>query len=210
MTSAHASSRIEQRAPEVDGDATRPQRADARKNRERLLAVADAIFAAQGVSASTEDVAREAGVGIGTVFRHFPTKAALLEAVVVGRLRRFADEAHALARDDSVDAGEAFFTLFARAADQSAAKNAVAAALADTGVDVSTATRPIMEEMRRSLELLLIRAQRSGAVRADVDVDDVVALLIGAARAAEHTGRDRANLAHAVVIICDGLRPPSR
>lgn len=187
---------------------TRPFRADAQKNRVRVLAAAEAVFAAQGVTASTEEVAREAGVGIGTVFRHFPTKEALLEAVIVRRLQRFADEAHDLAADTSADPGESFFALVRRSADQSAAKNAIAAALADAGVDLSVATGPMMAEMRSSLDILLTRAQSAGAVRDDVGINEVIALLIGAARAAASTGGDQAVLARTVEIICDGLRPP--
>ena len=67
---------------------SRTLRADARRNRARLLEVADRVFTERGVGAPTEEVARAAGVGIGTVFRHFPTKEALLEAVYVARLRR--------------------------------------------------------------------------------------------------------------------------
>ena len=65
--------------------AAKPLRADARRNQARVLAAAEAVFAAKGTAASTEEIARQAGVGIGTVFRHFPTKQALLEAVLVGR-----------------------------------------------------------------------------------------------------------------------------
>jgi AcrR family transcriptional regulator len=186
----------------------RPLRADAQKNRARVLAAAEAVFAAQGVTASTEEVAREAGVGIGTVFRHFPTKEALLEAVIVCRLQRFADEARALSADSSADPGESFFALVRRSADQSAAKNAIAAALADAGVDLSVETGPMMAEMRSSLDILLTRAQSAGAVRDDVGINEVIALLIGAARAAASTSGDQAVLARTVEIICDGLRPP--
>ncbi len=157
--------------------------------------------------ASTDEVARAAGVGIGTVFRHFPTKDALLEAVVVNRLRRFVDEARVLEADD--DAGRAFFTLVARAADQSAAKNAALAALADSGTGLAAETRPIMHEMRRIFASLLSRAQAIGAVRTDVGVDEVSALLFGAARATEFTGWDRDVLGRMVEVICDGLRPQS-
>jgi AcrR family transcriptional regulator len=191
-----------------DDNVTRPLRADAQKNRARVLAAAEEVFAARGVTASTEDVAREAGVGIGTVFRHFPTKEALLEAVIVSRLRRFADEAHALAAATTADPGHNFFTLVWRAVDQSTVKNAVAAALADAGVDLTPATQPIMAEVRNSLDVLLTRAQQACAVRDDVGVDEVVALLIGAARAAESTGGDQTVLMRTVAIICDGLRPP--
>src|SRR3989442_539577 len=61
-------------------------RADARRNRARVLEAAEAVFAASGTAASTEEIARRAGVGIGTVFRHFPTKEALLEAILVDKL----------------------------------------------------------------------------------------------------------------------------
>jgi AcrR family transcriptional regulator len=190
--------------------ATRGLRADARRNRARVLAAAETVFAAQGVTASTEDVAREAGVGIGTVFRHFPTKEALLEAVIVSRLQKFVARANALAGDEEIDAAEAFFSLLALAVDQSAAKNAVAAALADAGIDLVALTSPIMAEMRKALETLLVRAQQTGAVRTDVGVDEVTALLIGAARAAGAMGWDRDVLTRMVTVISDGLRPPPR
>lgn len=186
-------------------EAIRSQRADARRNRARVLEAAEEVFATRGVMASTDEVARAAGVGIGTVFRHFPTKDALLVAVIVNRLRRFADEARALEAED--DPGRAFFTLVARAADQSAAKNAALAALADRGSELAAETRPIMGEMRRIFATLLTRAQAVGAVRSDIGVDEVTALLFGAARAAEFSGWDRDVLARMVGVISDGLRP---
>ena len=197
--------------PEIERPAAaRGPRADAQRNREKVLAAAEAVFASRGVTATTEEVARAAGVGIGTVFRHFPTKEALLQAVIVSRLQKFVAQARALAEDEASDASEAFFTLLALAVDQSAAKNAVAAALADAGVDLMPVTSPIMAEMRQALATLLTRAQRSGAVRADVGVDEVTALLIGAARASGAMGWDREVLTRMVTVICDGLRPPVR
>src|SRR5258708_17586261 len=85
-------------------------RADAQRNRARLLDVAELVFATKGIGASTEEIAREAGVGIGTVFRHFPTKEALLEAVFIRRLQQLAARADALAEAD--DPGAAFFSFF--------------------------------------------------------------------------------------------------
>lgn len=168
---------------------------------------AESVFAAHGVRASTDEVARVAGVGIGTVFRHFPTKEVLLEAVILRRLRRFADQAHALASEPTLEPGEAFFRLLALAADQSAAKNAVAAALAEAGIDLTTNAAPAMAEVRAALQTLLHRAQSAGAVRGDVGVDEVTALLIGASRAASSGGLDRDVVQRMVEIICDGLRP---
>src|SRR5689334_6744231 len=90
----------------VDG-AEKPLRADARRNRARVLEAAGAVFAAEGVGAPTEAVAKRAGVGIGTVFRHFPTKEALLAAVLVERMRGLAEHARAAVAED--DAGAALF-----------------------------------------------------------------------------------------------------
>ncbi len=175
-------------------------RADARRNREKILDAAEEVFGVQGTSASTEDVARTAGVGIGTVFRHFPTKEALLEEIYVARLRRLIDEADRLA--DAPDPGAAFFGFFTRLVEGSATKNAYAQALAEAGIDVKETGR----ELLRSLGGLLARAQRAGAVRPDVGAPELVALLIGANRAAEHTGGDVAVRDRTIAIMIDGLR----
>lgn len=87
-----------------------PARADAARNRARILAAADAVFTAKGTGASTEDVAVRAGVGIGTVFRHFPVKQQLISAVLNERIARLAREAHTLG--DAGDPGAAFLTFF--------------------------------------------------------------------------------------------------
>lgn len=205
MTSSSAANPANNAAVETGGQPQRPQRADARKNRERVLAAADTVFAAQGMTASTAEIARAAAVGIGTVFRHFPTKEALLKAVLISRLERFAAEARKAAAEE--DAGDAFFNLITRAVDHSAEKCDAASVLAESGIDVSADTLPIFTEIRGILTDLLRRAQADGAVRSDVGVDEVIALLIGAARAAEFAG-ERAAVNQAVRIICDGLRPP--
>src|SRR5271168_4009590 len=101
----------------------RVQRVDARANRSRILDVAEEVFGAGGESASTEEVARLAGVGIGTVFRHFPTKAALLEAVLVRRFDRLREQAEALL--NAVDPGAAFLGFFGHLVADAAAKIAI-------------------------------------------------------------------------------------
>jgi AcrR family transcriptional regulator len=190
------------------GPDPRPLRADARRNRARVLDAAEAVFAAKGTGASTEEVARRAGVGIGTVFRHFPTKEALLEAIVAARLRRHAEEADALAAAE--DPGAALFGFLTRAVDQSATKLAFADALAAAGVDVERALAESGRDLRRSLGGLLERAQRAGAVRDDVGVDELIALLVGASRAARHAGQDPGVRARTVAVAFDGLRPARR
>jgi AcrR family transcriptional regulator len=193
-------------ATAAEPEAGRRLRADARRNRTRVLEAAEAVFASRGTTASTEEIARQAGVGIGTVFRHFPTKEALLEAIVVARLERLASEAGSLSEDE--DAGAAFFSFFNRAVERSATKIALVDALADAGVDVERAAAKAGRELRQRLAVLLGRAQRAGAVRDDVEVEHVIALLAGASRAAEHAGWDREVQARTVAVMLDGLRPP--
>lgn len=192
------------------GGAVRPLRADARRNRAAILEAADAVFAVKGPAAPSEEIARDAGVAVGTVFRHFPTKEALVEAVFVERLRRLAVEARALVAAD--DPGAAFFGFFRRWAELSATKHAFADALASSGVDVVAvagkgAYPQVRDELLGAVEALLERAQRAGVVRSDIGVQEVNALLIGAARAAEHAGADDGVRARTLAVTLDGLRP---
>jgi AcrR family transcriptional regulator len=183
----------------------KPLRADARRNRARVLDAAEALFAQKGATASTEDVAKAAGVGIGTVFRHFPTKEALLEAVYLNRLQRLAEEADALSRTE--DEGAAFFAFFTRAVEQSATKIALADALTSAGIDSTTVAADISQVLREAMGTLLKRAQDTGAVRADIGLADLSALLIGASRAAEHSP---ATTARTLTVIIDGMRAGQR
>ncbi|MCX5532166.1 TetR/AcrR family transcriptional regulator [Streptomyces sp. NBC_00006] len=181
-------------------------RADARRNRERLLEAAEKVFAERGTSAATEEVAKEAGVGVGTLFRHFPTKEALLEAVFRARMDAAADRMERLLAAD--DPGAAFREMFLGNVAESSRKSAYIEALAAAGIRVdvtSDATRP---RIHATLEALLRRAQEAGAVRTDVGPDDVIALLVGAARAAEHAegaGGGPAARTRAAEMILDGL-----
>lgn len=203
---ADAPSSTELRGP----DTAKPLRADARRNRARVLEAADAVFASKGPSASTEQVAEQAGVAIGTVFRHFPTKQALLEAVIVDRLGRLASEAAALA--DADDPGAAFFAFFTHWAELAATKHALADAFADAGVNVKavqSAHARVVGDLHRAVDTLLTRAQQAGAVRDDIRLRELIALLIGASRAAEHAGQDTELQARTLAVVFDGLRPPT-
>jgi len=183
---------------------TKIQRVDARTNRSRILAVAEEVFGAGGETASTEEVARRAGVGIATVFRHFPTKAALLEAVLVERFERLTRRAEELL--DAPDAGRAFFDFFAHMVADAATKIMIADALTEESEDASRATHAA-NNLRRAVGALLERAQRAGAVRDDVELPEVYALLIGASRAAALAVFEPEVQARALAIIFTGLAP---
>lgn len=185
----------------------KPLRADARRNRARLLQVADEAFAERGTGVSTEEIARQAGVGIGTVFRHFPTKEALLEAVFIERLSRLGEQARVLSASE--EPGAAFFAFFTLVVDQASVKNAFADALTTAGVNVRAAAARVSGEFSAALTGLLQTAQRAGAVRPDIGLTELKAVLVGASRAVENAGGDPAIRARIIAIMLDGLRPPA-
>jgi len=178
-------------------------RADARRNRTRILAAAEKVFAEQGTSGSTEQVAAEAGVAIGTVFRHFPTKKALLQAIMKDLLARLASQASELATQEDPAAG--LFTFFASLVRQATEKKTVVELLASAGIDVPIADS--VQNLREGIETLLVRAQRTGAVRSDVRLDVLIALLVSACQGAVQAGWDRSLQDRTLEVIFDGLRP---
>ena len=190
----------------------RPLRADARRNRERVLAAAEAAFSELGASVPLDEIARRAGVGPGTVYRHFPTKERLFEAVVLDRLQRLAEAAAAHAA--APDPAQAFFVFLARMLEEATSSRALKDALAGPDFAAHVADSPARRELGEALAVLLGRAQRAGAVRRDVAIADLMALLAGAALAAATPsdaadgGTGRLALVHGV--LCDGLRPPRR
>jgi AcrR family transcriptional regulator len=176
-------------------------RADARRNRARVLEVAFEAFATKGLGVPIREIARCAGVGTGTVSRHFPTKEALFEAILRSRIERLVDQARVLAGGE--DAGEAFFQFFAAIVREGATNRAIAEALAGTGFDIDAAASTSEHDVMGKLGELLVRAKRAGAVRADVDIADVKALIVGClARPA-----DPAALERMIAIVREGLRP---
>ena len=178
-------------------------RADAARNRARILDAAEQVFAAQGPTASTEEVARIARVGIGTVFRHFPTKEVLLETLLVVRLTKLAGEIDAVALDNE---DNALFVSFVRLVEQAAKKRPVVAALAAAGVDVKALLTSAGRELHAAVGRLLLRAQKAGLVRKDVGVAEVLGILMGVAHAAEQGGWDKEMQGRVLEVIFDGLR----
>jgi AcrR family transcriptional regulator len=183
-------------------------RADARDNRARILDAADEVFGAGGAAASTEEVARLAGVGIATVFRHFPTKQDLLRAVLTARLEGLRDRARDLSQ--VAEPGPAFFDFFGEVVDGAGQKLSIAEALTQVGGDAEGAPTRAGEEMRKAFGELLDRAQQAGAVRSDVAMPEVYALMVGVSRATAHVPMSESVKQRMVALALDGLRPPAR
>jgi AcrR family transcriptional regulator len=188
----------------VEGVQTRPLRADAQRNRDRVLEAARAAFGAEGSDVSLDEIARRAGVGPGTVYRHFATKEALFEAVVFDRMGDLVEEARASA--DDPDPGRAFSSFVERLAREGALKRDLVEALASDGIHLQLGEAPIFRALTDVLAELLDRAQRAGAVRSDVSVDDVMALLTGAAYSICHSRADDEGTRRLLAIMYDGLR----
>jgi AcrR family transcriptional regulator len=185
----------------------RPQRADARTNRGRILDVAEEVFGAAGRAASTEEVARRAGVGIATVFRHFPTKAALVEAVLVRRFDRLTD--HATALLTNADPGTAFYDFFSHLVADAATKIAIGEALHDLTDDIPGAAAEASLRLRQAFGALLRRAQDAATVRDDAELPEVYALLVATSRAATQAHLDEEVRTRMLAIVFDGLAPRS-
>ena len=154
-------------------DLSRPLRADARRNRERILKAARAVFSASGRDAHLEDVARRAKVGVGTVYRHFPTKDALLEALAREQfdlLTQWSREA-----EEQPDPWAAFNAMIWRGADLQASDRALMEAVADFKPSVAQQA----EELHASIERLVERAQAAGEMRADATGRDVQLMMCG-------------------------------
>jgi AcrR family transcriptional regulator len=177
-------------------------RRNAQHNRERILAAAEIVFGQQGAAGSTEEIARRADVGIATVFRHFPTKDALVEATL---LRHFADltaRAHALA--ESPDPTTALRTLLRVMIETGATKITLASLVGDRGEFPSDA-RAASEALRDMVGVVLRRAQDVGGARRSVTVDEVYLLIRGLAQATATMPTSGTTLRGAVDIILTGL-----
>jgi AcrR family transcriptional regulator len=182
----------------------RPLRADARRNRDSVLEAARAAFGAEGSDVSLDEIARRAGVGAGTVYRHFPTKEALFEAVVFDRIGELVEEARILA--DDPDPGLAFSSFVERLAREGALKRDLVEALASGGIRLQVGEAPILRTLIDVLAELLQRAQRANAVRGDISVDDVMAVLTGTAYSICQSRADDERTRRLLAIMHDGLR----
>jgi AcrR family transcriptional regulator len=154
-------------------------RADARRNRARILEVAVGAFAAEGLGVSVHEIARRAGVGTGTVSRHFPTKEALIEAIIADRAGHLTGRGQSLREAHAGDPAAAFTGFFAALVEEMTADKGLADALAGAGIDLEAAVAGSGHDVMGMLGDLLAGAQRAGAIRADASLADVKALMTG-------------------------------
>src|SRR4051794_14743401 len=178
----------------------RPKRADALRNYERLLAAAREAFTEADRSASLEDIARRAGGGIGTLYRNFPTRADLVEAVYVDEVEALARSADELAQ---LEPWEALAAWLQRFVGYVATKQALADelfALAERDATVFAGSRSMLHAAG---EPLLLRAQEAGIVRPDVTIDEAVRMVGGIAKI---PADDTADTERLLSVALDGLR----
>jgi len=190
-------------------------RADARRNRDELLDVARQVIAEEGVDASLRDIARRAGVGIGTLYRHFPTREALLAAIIDDGMRRIGANAAELSK--AKPPGEALAAWLTGVAMRIGPYRGLAGSMLDAVTDEGAgdpALRAICADMMDAGRGLLARAQAAGAVRQDVTWDDVftaIAAISGIASQSGKSGNAGKDAATRVLAVyLDGLRTPSR
>jgi AcrR family transcriptional regulator len=173
-------------------------RKNAEANRARILAAAGEVFGAHGAAGSTEDVARRAGVGIATVFRHFPTKEALVEAALLEHFAVLNEEAGALAGE--ADPGPALRELVARMIATGATKITLASL-----VGFPPSVEAAAAELRATVAGIVERAKAAGAVHADITVDEVYLLIRGLAQATATMPASPATTRRAIDVVLRGL-----
>lgn len=185
------------------GPTDRPMRADAQRNRERILEAAAATFAAEGIAVPVDVVAERAGVGVGTLYRHFPTKEALFEAIVADRIDALV--AMARAPDEEEDPAERLFSFLAAMANDVSAKHDLMDALAEAGFDLKTRCADKVEVLQGAIDRLRRRAVEQGEVRDDVTTDEIVSLVVGVCLGSGRVGGMGASVP-LLRVVCDGLR----
>jgi AcrR family transcriptional regulator len=185
--------------------APRPQRADARRNREKVLSAAAAAFGEIGLDAQVEDIARRAGVGIGTVYRHFPTKEALVVALAEQRFDRLAETVEA-ALEERGDEWEIFSATLWRVARAAAGDFAWCEIIAGHPAAVHAASRG-RERLSAATATLIERAQAAGVMRADATAEDIRTIMCGFGHvaAAQRAGAEM-DWERYLAIALDGLR----
>jgi AcrR family transcriptional regulator len=173
MATDQAIAEAESESPDADGE--RPMRSDARRNRERLVVAAREVFAEQGVSASMEAIARKAGVGVGTLYRHFPTRLDVVEAVYEDDVQELSDAAQRLVSTMEPRAAvTAFFDAFLNYAQR---KKTLLAELHQAFEKNPAMRSRNRERIDAAFDLVIDHAKEAGVVRGDISGSDITQLV---------------------------------
>ncbi|NOW82544.1 AcrR family transcriptional regulator [Clostridium beijerinckii] len=201
MTNKEFSVHKTENIPQPDDNNSKSLRADAKQNREQILDAAYKIFSEKGTSIPISEIARQAGVGIGTVYRHFPNKEALFEAVNINYKQQLTKRAKSLI--NNIDPGEAFFNFFIHIIEDGFTNKALKDALNTGMTDFD-----VLQDFQSTFATLLTSAQQTKAVREDIDIKDLITLMMSLLFAIEQRKGDldieRFNKLMSIVI--DGLR----
>ncbi|WP_338735677.1 helix-turn-helix domain-containing protein [Asticcacaulis sp. DW145] len=176
-----------------------PLRADAQRNRERILAAAEEVFVEQGANIALEEVAKRAGVGIGTLYRRFPTREELLAAAYSARFEAFAETS--LSRDGKLDPLTALRLYLEELVQHSSVYRGLAASL---GTVLAVGTPGCVATSNEGVRLL-DRGQKAGVVRSDISFDDIVCVVMAISMAIEKNGSPKPRIAHLVGVFLDGI-----
>ena len=181
----------------------RPLRADARRNREAILKAAKVVLAKYGTAAQMDDIARKANVGVGTVYRHFPTKEALVRALVAERMETIAG--YVVEALEDPDPWHGLVTSLWRGAELGAKDRALSQVFSETSQNFTECAVSRGEMVAASAELIR-RAQEAGQMRPDATVDDIPVFMCGVMQAMHQMGHDPNGWRRHLQIVIDGLR----
>jgi len=192
----------------MTADAQTPLRADARRNRDQIIAAARTIFAEHGPEIAMEEIARTAGVGVGTLYRRFPDRDSLIRAVAVDSFQRVLDDARAAARDEPT-AWQALVRLLYQSAElQLSVQLAMQSQRALATLKQHPVVLALRDELLAEVDRMVRGAQEEGNLRPDVDTGDIAQLLAVRLRAPRMKTPEIARMAadRSIAIMIDGLR----
>ena len=204
QVSSRSSSITAKRTPAAE---TRKPRADGARNRQLLTEAAKAAFAEAGINVSLEEIARRAGVGIGTLYRHFPSREAVVEAVYRRELEQLVEAVPHLL--ETSPAGEALHRWMHLFVNYIATKRLIAPSLATIAGRTSAPHASPVELITRAISTLVKDAVRSGDVRKDIDPSDLLRALVGVSYGNPDGGWE-ASARRLIDILMDGLRRKGR
>ena len=187
--------------------ARRPKRADGRRNYDAILDAARVAFANRGTGASLEDIAKSAGVAIGTLYGHFPTRETLVEASVREQLDRLDQAAAALSEDEDEDALRSLTAWMRLAVEHCSTYRGLASFLAGSTHTAGAPLHHTSVTMHKAAAPLLARAKAAGRIREDVSADELYAVITAAAWARENSPAGVDHSVRLLAFMTEGMAP---